>query len=291
MFGYILVNKEELSQEELARYRGCYCGLCRALKMRYGQISRLSLNFDMTFLILLLTAMYEPEEESGSFRCGIHPLRSHPYWHSRYTDYAADLTVALAYFNCLDDWKDDRSLAGLAGAKTLEKASRTSLSRWPRQGKAIESGLAELERIENTSGASPDAASDCFGRLLGELFVCEEDRWADSFRAFGQELGRFVYMLDACVDEERDRKKGSYNPLFLIDGGSLSAERKEDILKMLMGACVSEFEKLPVVQDTGILRNILYSGVWTRFNEKCIGREDKERKKNGRRTADGQRPL
>lgn len=32
-----------------------------------------------------------------------------------------------------------------------------------------------------------------------------------------------------------------------------------------LGECALEFEKLPLVEDADILRNIIYSGVWTRY--------------------------
>ena len=65
MFGYIGCVKEKLSEEEQKRYQSIYCGLCRNLKERYGQVERLCLSYDMAFLILLLSSLYEPEEKSG----------------------------------------------------------------------------------------------------------------------------------------------------------------------------------------------------------------------------------
>ena len=62
MFGYVLVNPQTLEEGEKQRFRACYCGLCRALKARYGDAGRLTLSNDMTFLSMLLSALYEPEE-------------------------------------------------------------------------------------------------------------------------------------------------------------------------------------------------------------------------------------
>ena len=107
MFGYVIANLEGLTQAQKDRYKGCYCGLCRVLKQRHGFSGRLTLTYDMTFLVLLLSALYEADEERGMEVCPAHPLRKHFYWQTRYTEYAADMNVVLAYNNCRDDWQDD----------------------------------------------------------------------------------------------------------------------------------------------------------------------------------------
>ena len=108
MFGYVMPRMEDLSQEERERYHAAYCGVCRALGERCGQRCRVSLTYDMTFLALLLGSLYEPDERQGSRRCAHHPVRPHAYLGSDCIDYAADMTVALVYHKCLDDWRDDR---------------------------------------------------------------------------------------------------------------------------------------------------------------------------------------
>ena len=74
MFGYIGCIKENLDEDQQKQYQSIYCGLCRSLKERYGQMERMCLSYDMAFLILLLSSLYEPEERSGRFRCSVHPL-------------------------------------------------------------------------------------------------------------------------------------------------------------------------------------------------------------------------
>ena len=265
MFGYIIANKSALTDEQLARYRACYCGLCRSLKERHGSVSRLTLNYDMTFLVLLLSSMYEPTEFAGEERCIMHPAKKRAYWRSCYTEYAADMNVALGYYNCLDDWKDDKSLVGRAGMHALRGEYEKVRASWPRQCAAIDSCMNQLSRIEKMSDDSPDDAVNCFGRLMGELFACREDSWAEKFRSFGQALGRFIYLMDACVDLDRDKKRGSYNPLIAMGRADISEDEKKSMLTMLIGECTAEFEKLPILQDVDIMRNILYSGVWAQY--------------------------
>ena len=264
MFGYVVANGKALTPEQLERYRGCYCGLCRALKERHGNFSRLTLNYDMTFLILLLNGMYEPEETARAGRCAVHPARRRGWWATRFTDYAADMTVALAYHNCMDDYLDDKKLLSLAEAKQLKPHYEAIRARFPQKCAAIERSMEQLRAIETDPAPAPDAGGNCFGALMGELFEYEEDSvWGKRLRVFGETLGRFIYMMDACVDLEKDKKRGNYNPLAVM--GELTDAEKTGMLKMLIGECSAEFEKLPIVKDADILRNVLYSGVWTRY--------------------------
>ena len=212
MFGYVIANLEGLTQAQKDRYKGCYCGLCRVLKQRHGFSGRLTLTYDMTFLVLLLSALYEADEERGMEACPAHPLRKHFYWQTRYTEYAADMNVVLAYNNCRDDWQDDGSALKYWEAEALSRQCAAVRARWPRQCAAIEQCMAELSEIEQADTGDPDAAANCFGRLMGELFVTDE-LWDDRLRPFGEALGRFIYLLDAVIDLPEDLRRGRYNPL------------------------------------------------------------------------------
>jgi hypothetical protein len=267
MFGFVVANTEALTDAQLERYKGAYCGLCRTLQKRHGDLSRMTLNYDMTFLVLLLGSMYEPEEQSGAGRCMAHPLHRRSWWTSRFTDYAADMNVALAWHNCMDDWNDEKKLLSLTEAKLLRAQYEKVYRAWPAQCDAIELCMETLRAVEISPEPAPDAAANAFGKLMGELFSVEADSvWNPRFHAFGEALGRFVYMMDACVDLETDRKKGNYNPLLaMYPAGDVAEDEKLELLKMLIAECSAEFERLPLLQDVEILRSVLYSGVWTQY--------------------------
>ena len=276
MFGFVVANTEALTDEQTERYKGAYCGLCRTLQKRHGDLSRLTLNYDMTFLVLLLSSMYEPEEECGAGRCMAHPLHRRSWWKNRFSDYAADMNVALAWHNCMDDWTDERKVLSLTEAKLLRARYETVYRTWPGQCDAIEGCMETLRAVETSQSASPDAAANAFARLMGELFAVEPDSvWNPRFRAFGEALGRFIYMMDACVDLEKDKKKGNFNPLLaMYPDGDVDEEEKLALLKMLIAECSAEFERLPLLRDVEILRSVLYSGVWTQYAMK-LKKEEK----------------
>lgn len=276
MFGYIIANKDIMTEEQEARYRECYCGLCHALQRRHGTIARLTLTYDMTFLILLLNSMYEPDESSGTARCFMHPVRTHNWASSWVTDYAADMNVALAYLNCMDDWKDERRLTRRAEAGMLSEEYFYVTQKYPEKCKFITDCLDELSAIEARRDPDPDAGARCFGRLMGEIFAEGPDAlWRERLRVFGQELGEFIYIMDAVLDLEGDRAGGRYNAVAAFAEGKTEDDLRYT-LTMLIGECAAVFERLPVVRDADIMRNILYSGVWLRYNMEMARRHGKE---------------
>ncbi|MGN0784968.1 MAG: DUF5685 family protein [Candidatus Aphodomorpha sp.] len=266
MFGFVVANQEVLEPDRLRRYRAFYCGLCRALGSRYGLAARCSLTYDMTFLVMLLSSLYEPEEQSAQMRCVPHPLRAHECTQTDYTAYAAGLNVMLAYYNCEDDWQDEHRMDRHAEALLLKRHLPALRRAYPRQSAAIEQNLKALQQAEREH-ADVDTLANLFADLMGELFVPDEnDHWADTLRHFGAALGRFIYVLDACLDADADKKRGAYNPLLAFQAEADFDKRCQDMLTLLIGEAAIAFETLPLVQDADILRNILYSGVWTRFS-------------------------
>ena len=113
---------------------------------------------------------------------------------------------------------------------------------------------------------------------MEEIFAYRQDLWEPTLRRMGFFLGKFIYLMDAYDDVEEDIKKGNYNPFsrsYIMEGFD---EQVRQMLIMMMAEVCREFEKLPIIKYTDILRNILYSGVWCRF-EAVSGKRKKEREK------------
>lgn len=261
MFGYVTANKPELKMREFSRYKAFYCGLCRRLGKNNGVFSRLTLSYDMTFLILLLSSLYEPEEQQEKHRCLIHPGKKQWMICNQITDYASDMNVLLSCYHFQDDWEDERSISGFCGMKVFAERAKKIAEQYPRQAKVIQEQLGRLAELEQKGITEPDAISRPFGELMSELFVYREDAFQDILRGFGFYLGKYIYLLDAFMDLEKDLKKGSFNP---FRGSTDREDFEESLRQMLEGTirqAVAEFEKLPLEQDLPILRNILYEGV------------------------------
>lgn len=265
MFGYVMANVPELPKARRSRYTAVYCGICREIRESCSNTARLGLSYDMAFLSLLLMSLYEPEEKSGNRACTLHPLRS--WVDSEYIRYGADMNVALGYYNCMDDYRDEGKLSAKIMGKVFSKALEDIKSRYPRQCQAMEECLGELAQLEKENCENPDLPAGCFGKLMGELLVYREDLWAPTLRQMGMALGRYIYLADAAVDYRRDAKKGNYNPFIAANTG-FAPGKWEQYLVLAMGRCTREFEKLPLVQDKDILDNILYSGVWVEYRRR-----------------------
>ena len=276
MFGFVSASLRELTEEQRKRYNTVYCGLCRNIRNRAGQMARMALSYDMTFLALLLMSLYEPEETGGPNACKVLPIAIRPWVDSDVIRYCADMNVALAYYNCQDDWDDDRSLPAKTMASHLRPHLETIRSLWPRQCQAIEGCIAQLSRLEKENCGNPDLPANCFGTLMAELLVYREDLWAPALREMGMALGRFIYLADATLDYKKDRRKGKYNPY--LAAGMDDTAHFEGHLVLAMGRCTTYFETLPLVQDKPILDNILYSGVWIKFPKKKETEEPHDRR-------------
>ncbi|MDO4262434.1 MAG: DUF5685 family protein [Eubacteriales bacterium] len=274
MFGYIVVHKPELKVREYEQYRASYCGLCRSLKKRHGWAGQLTLSFDMTFLALLLTGLYEPETLTGSRRCIAHPVHPHHYRQNEYFDYAADMNVLLTYYKCMDDWKDDRKWSARAFAAILKPGLRRVRKEYGRKAETTRRLLETLGELEQEKSRDIDRTAGCFGEIMAELFVYREDEWKEPLWRMGFYFGKFIYLMDAYEDIEEDLKRGRYNPLAGLYEKESFEEECQQILKMMMSETSRVFERLPVVQDAQILRNILYAGVWTRYGQiRCRRKE------------------
>jgi hypothetical protein len=263
MFGFVTANSAELTKEQKRRYSSVYCGICRRIRGQHTNLARMTLSYDMAFLALLLMSLYEPEETGGNRACALHPIHPRPWVDNAYVRYAADMNVALAYYQCLDDWRDEKKHSAHFMADHLQKRLPELKERYPRQCGAIADCITQLTQLEKENCRNPDLPANCFGQLMGELLVYEEDLWAPYLRQLGQGLGRFIYLADAVADFPKDSRKGSYNPL-----DEACREDWDDYLVLAMGHCTAQYEKLPLVQDKALLDNILYSGVWTNMKRK-----------------------
>ncbi|WP_298481656.1 DUF5685 family protein [uncultured Ruminococcus sp.] len=278
MYGYIRAYKPELRFREYDVYQACYCGLCEALHRQYGTAARWTLSYDMTFLILLLTGLYEPKEQKEQCRCMAHPFRKQMHFRSEVTSYAADMSILLFHDKCMDDWMDERKFSRRAAAGVLHHGYRLAQNKYPEKAKQITAQLDALHAMEKAGETNPELPAGCFGTLLGELFVWKDDIWEKTLRDVGFYLGKFIYLLDAYDDLEHDRKKGCYNPLLSLSASDPAFHQTcERLLQMMMASCASAFERLPILKYDEILRNILYAGVWTQFYQR---KKEYERQEN-----------
>ena len=282
MFGYIAVNKPEMKIKEYDRYRAYYCGVCHALREQQGVFAQLSLTYDATFAAVLLTALYEPKTKKKRKRCMVHPVGKRIYLDNDVINYIADMNLILAYYKCLDDWADEKKIHKLLYSKTIRKRVKEISHKYKGKITSIRKSLQTLSEYEDKENINLDMLAGTFGDIMGEIFayyIGYGEDWSDSLRRFGYEIGKFVYILDAYDDVSVDIKNEQFNPLkkqYLSMDAEHFSEYVKEILMMIATDMAKSFERLPIVEETGILRNIIYSGVWTRFYNIVKREKDKE---------------
>lgn len=270
MFGYVVVNREELTNEQSTVYHANYCGLCQELKKQFGAKGQMLLNYDMVFLILILNGLYEPESSSNEFKCLLHPSGKKIAISNEIITYAAKMNVLLAYYDCLDDWNDNRSVTKKAVYLSLTKEYEKIKAEYPEKEKAVADYISKLQVAESGNEVNIDAVSGLTGEMMAELFDMKPSEWSQELRSMAFYLGKYIYLIDAYVDMKKDSKKGLYN----IFNSRLNEGLEKDmdlevhvelLLRSMMAECSKSFERMPIVENADILRNILYSGIWTKF--------------------------
>lgn len=270
MFGYVRPSDGRLSEQDRERFRAAYCGLCHTLGHRYGIAGRMILNYDLTFLAMVLS---EGTGEDCRRRCALHPLKRRVCAaHDPAFDTAADMSVILTYWQLQDGVADHGFWGGLKyrlAALLLRSAYRRAQKRLPRFDEGTRAHLVSLAELEKENCPSLDAPAAAFASLLA-LAAQEID---DTARRRVTEqllyhLGRWVYLIDAADDLKSDLRTGSYNPLALRyapQNGTLSEADRQSLAVTLDGSVrtmAAAFELLEETAYTPVLRATVYEGLY-----------------------------
>lgn len=266
MFGYIRINKMDLTFREFDYYKGYYCGLCKYLKENHGEISRLSLNYDITFLIVILTALYKVESTITEERCIANPLKKKMRIVNEVTEYAASMNILLSYYKLEDNLYDDKGLKDKLAYNLYKTKLKKAYEKYPKKAEYIKQQLENLRELEKEKSKSIDRVSNTFGSLMSEIFAWREDEYEDKLRMIGFNLGKYIYILDAYEDLDEDYKKGRYNPFVdYIDKKQELKNKVERLISMSLGMAAKNIEDLNLEFNKSIIDNIMYSGVYLRY--------------------------
>lgn len=265
MFGYVLLNLDDASPEEKEKYKNCYCGLCQQLHRIASFKGESLLSYDITFLYLLLSDLYNSEEVKGHVRCALHPAKGRDTITTEMVEYCADMQLLLSMFTAQDSVNDEGSSKGRRFLKRYAPQLEILKEKYPWHVRRAEEALEKQKRLEDEGCDEILALCEPSSMILSTIFAPYEDNWHDRLSALGSSLGRFIYILDAFDDLEKDREKGRFNPLEKISGQDDFQERVEELLTWAAADSAKILEKLPLDDNLSILRNIIYSGIWTRY--------------------------
>lgn len=271
MFGYIRPMQSELKVREFEHFKSCYCSLCHVLGNNYGLASRFILNYDFTFLAILMWS----EDFALTFehkRCIASPCRKKCLCRpDESLDSSAAYSIILAYWK-LKDSVQDEGFFRRTGARmvmlVLRRAYKRAAKKYPQYDEHVRNCLSELAEIEKNNDPSLDKAADTFARILSAAANTSEE--PEKKRASEQilyHMGRFIYIVDAYNDLEEDMQKGRYNPIaarYSLTEPVLDEELQNSLeitMRHSLNLLSSAYELMPENPWSEVIRNIIYLGM------------------------------
>lgn len=287
MLGYVTCEKPELKMRDFELYNGYYCGVCKSIGDRYGQIPRMILSYDAAFLALVLAGMEDGEDDISREHCIMHHIKKKTIVRNAAIDYAADVMLILAWHKLLDDAKDEGKISAKATTKVFKGIYKKLEKERSALCEGVEKHLAELEGLEKEKCASLDRVSHAFASVMEEIFRLEdgEERSNRLLGRLGYLLGKWIYLMDAWEDIGENMESGAYNPLLYRfsweEDESQENFRKRiyhDVERNLL-IYLSEMSKivdlLALRKNKDIIENVVYMGLLRR-TEKALGKEDEK---------------
>ena len=286
MFGYVVVEKPSLRLREYDYYRATYCGLCHAMGKCTGCASRLTLSYDMTFFALIREMLEGEEVLFVKKRCPRHPIKKSETVEINsqleYSAYVGGILTAGKIEDNINDEKGAKRAIASFLRLFLSKMEREADKNLPEISYLVEQKLSELKEVETNMVRSIDVPADIFGDMMGSLlsYGLDGDKKLVASN-IGKRIGRWIYIVDAFDDYDKDRKSGSYNPFVLLyDAENFSEDNLISISKMLeaeLALALSAIDLLDEDSDktrSEIIKNILCLGMPQSVKKVC----DKHRK-------------
>ncbi|MCQ1528451.1 DUF5685 family protein [Lutispora saccharofermentans] len=292
MFGYVTPDKGEMKIKEYELFRAYYCGVCKSMGKSFGPLCRLGLNYDSVFLGLFLSSINKENVGLAYEACAANPLKKK--WivkKSPSVDFSSDINIILTYYKLQDDWEDEKNILAKAAQLLIGSGYRAASSSNKEAEAHIKQSLEKLYALEKQNCSSMDRAADPFGELIkgivGIGYKGDNEKDKKAVEWLGYNLGRWIYIIDAYDDIEKDVKKNNYNPLLLQyeykngDIGAFKDKIKEDIkfnLIHTLTQAASAFELLDM-NNRSIIENVIYLGMDKKTKSILEGRSCKKDEK------------
>lgn len=275
MFGYVTPCRMELKVKDFEKFKAYYCGLCHSIKKDYGNIPRISLNYDMTFLAILLDSLNSNRLNSKKFTCALHPLEKKLLiFDNAPLKYAAECNIVLTYYKLIDNINDDNSLKSRIASIILKKYIKDN-----NLNNIISNSLNTLYNMEKEAYKySMDEISHAFADLTGSIisnYVDDTEEYKEQLYWLGYNLGKWIYIIDAWDDLEKDMKNNKFNviaKLYNNDGYDYDSlknaveERIDFILTSCAATCLELLQNLPLKKNKELLLNILELGLMEKMD-------------------------
>ncbi len=285
MFGYIKVNKPEMKVKEYETYRGLYCSLCRSLGKYFGVLSRLTLSYDITFLLLMRLSFGVKAPEFKGGRCPFNPQKRCNYCLNGDEElkYCAAVSMIMFYFKVKDNIADGNLFRKILMYLILPYASvkyKNAKKMYPEIALIISESMKRQSENEKSGTEIIDKAAHESADALGKILSYNLPDEDGNIYRFGYGVGKFVYLSDAADDIEKDIKQKSYNPFikkFSLTSAPDEEMKKEieELLNMSAGMVCEAFQKNENKTLVPIVENIIYDGMENTMKNILKGKEKK----------------
>ena len=277
MFGYVKVFKPQLRICEYEAYKSVYCTLCRTLGRMYGPLSHFILSYDYTFVAMLHMAQNGCEPEFASGRCPFNPLKKCGKCKDGIEsfEFAASLSAIMFYYKCVDSIKDSGFFGKTAWgfARLLFAAAHKKAARlFPEIEKTVSKYMERQFEVEREQNVSVDLAADPSAAAMSEILsqFARNGSQRKALADFGYYAGRWIYLIDASDDLDKDIRKASFNPLinaYSLDSSSDEMDVAEarikanESLNMTLARAMTSYELLELGGFKPIMDNVLQLGM------------------------------
>ena len=284
MLGYVKTYKPELKIKDYEAYRGLYCSLCRTLGRQYGVCSRLLLSYDVTFLLVVMLSVKNALPTFKKGRCPFNLTKRCHYCVdcSSFLSFAAAVTVLMFYYKIKDNIADSGFFKRLLMRMIVPYASRLrkkAMRKYERLDSIISGGMSRQAYTEANATDNTDKAAHESADTLGKIF-CYDDADNVALYRFGYSVGRWVYLLDAADDIEKDLKNKSFNVFVnryqiktIQDFNEEIKKEIEATLNMSRARALEELSNLKSDYFVPIIENILTDGMSASMNKVLKGKE------------------
>lgn len=265
MFGYLQIHKDELKVKEYEAYKSVYCGLCKQLGRDYSVFARFILSYDCTFYAILLMSLKRSCTGFKDGRCRFNPLKKCKYAQSKDDSYskASALSVISAYYKLIDDITDSGFFKGLVYRlikPVFRRWQKKAAKRYPKLDKIVEDMLKSQLEVEKSGKTDIDSAAHPTAVMISETAALEanSDSQCRVLKEFGYHIGRWVYLIDAADDYEKDKKHNSFNPF--VSKGDFDPVYINSVLSQSLARAYDAYNLLDIIDFKPIIDNMLIFG-------------------------------
>lgn len=268
MFGYVKFDLPNLYIKDYTLYNAAYCGVCKGIKSSSGNIARFGLTYDMAFFSLILHNIKKIDLTITRQRCAEHPLFKKPMAHvDSLTESIGALNTVFLYYKCrdnvVDEHKDKFKLRLFTGA------FRRAAKRYPEVASLVDKYMAQQTEVERGKTSGIDMAADNYSVMIGKLaqYFLAESATPYTYKLF-YNIGKWIYLVDAVDDYDKDIKKGCYNPFAAAynesDKKALINNRAEDInyvFSSIFKEMAESRQNIKFYFNADLIDNILFRGL------------------------------